>query len=107
MVRLEPRPTPGAPDLRGIHHRLAELNRLDQQIKHLEEELEKLDNTDRASTVCREVLLTIDNKPDAFLPTTRGPENAAWKQWFEKKIQNLEAVDVVYEPLAKSRPMMK
>jgi len=88
MVRLEPRPTPGAPDLRGIHHRLAELNRLDQQIKHLEEELEKLDNTDRASTVCREVLLTIDNKPDAFLPTTRGPENAAWKQWFEKNTES-------------------
>lgn len=84
IIRLEPRPAPSAPDVRGRRRRAAELNRLDQQIKILEEELENLDNTDRASTVCKEVLVTIDNKPDAFLPITNGPENAAWKQWFEK-----------------------
>jgi len=84
IKRLEPRPAPGTPDLRGINHKLAELNRLDQQIKDFEEELKKLDSTDRASTVCGEVLVTIDSRPDALLPTTGGQENAAYKQWFEQ-----------------------
>lgn len=88
MKRLEPRPTPGATDLRGINHKLAELNRLDQQIKDFEEELKKLDSTDTASAVCREVLVTIDSRPDALLPTTGGQENTACKQWFEKTTES-------------------
>jgi len=88
MKRLEPRPTPGAPNLRGIQHRLSQLNHLEQQIKLLEDELEELHNTDRASTVCRDVLMTVDSRPDAFLPSTIGPENAAWKQWLEKTTES-------------------
>lgn len=53
MKRLEPRATPGTLDLRGINHKLAELNCLDQQIKDFEEELKKLDSTDRASTIAK------------------------------------------------------
>jgi len=88
IILLEPRSIPSTTDLHGRQRRLSEINRLDKQIKILEDELEELHNTDRASTVCRDVLMTVDSRPDAFLPSTIGPENAAWKQWLEKTTES-------------------
>ncbi|KAH9305432.1 hypothetical protein KI387_009836, partial [Taxus chinensis] len=69
MVRLEPRPIPTTPDICGRHRRAEELRRLEKEISILEEELVGLDQADRVSTVCQEVLLTVDNRPDPLLPT--------------------------------------
>ncbi|KAK9083637.1 hypothetical protein Scep_030108 [Stephania cephalantha] len=41
-------------DVRGKHRLLAELKRLEQETRFLEEEIEKLDKTTEASAVCKE-----------------------------------------------------
>ncbi|KAK4718584.1 hypothetical protein R3W88_016922 [Solanum pinnatisectum] len=55
-------------DKRGKHRILAELKRLDQQIRFLQEELELLDKLEKASSACKE---------------TNGPANPSWDRWFE------------------------
>ncbi|EEF41382.1 conserved hypothetical protein [Ricinus communis] len=42
------------PDTRGRHRILAELKRVEQEIKFYQEELEELEKTDNVSTVCEE-----------------------------------------------------
>lgn len=82
---LCPRPPPQqAPDLRGRHRCQAELNRLNQEIKLLEEELQKLEKTDSAFVACREFVVKIENTPDPLLPVTKGAVNPAWDRWFEQ-----------------------
>ncbi|KAK9146550.1 hypothetical protein Sjap_006453 [Stephania japonica] len=44
-------------DVRGKHRLLAELKRLEQETRFLEEELEELDKTTEASAVCKECVL--------------------------------------------------
>ncbi|GLJ11165.1 hypothetical protein SUGI_0145110 [Cryptomeria japonica] len=84
--RLEPRPIPTTTlDLRGKHRRIAELNRLEQEIKLLKEELDELEHTVEASTVCKEVLHTVENRPDPLLPITVGPENTQWNHCSESE----------------------
>ncbi|XP_039027419.1 guanine nucleotide-binding protein subunit gamma 1-like isoform X2 [Hibiscus syriacus] len=57
-----------AADTRGKHRILAELKRVQQESKFLEEEVEELDRTDNVSTLCEE---------------TNGPINPSWDRWFE------------------------
>ncbi|XP_016453073.1 guanine nucleotide-binding protein subunit gamma 2-like isoform X2 [Nicotiana tabacum] len=57
-----------ATDTRGKHRISAELKRLEQETRFLEEELELLDKMEKASTACKE---------------THGPTNPYWDRWFE------------------------
>ncbi|XP_047972122.1 guanine nucleotide-binding protein subunit gamma 2-like isoform X2 [Salvia hispanica] len=57
-----------ATDMRGKHWISAELKRLDQETRFLEEELEQLEKMDNASSSCKETL---------------GPMNPIWDRWFE------------------------
>ncbi|KAL9228673.1 hypothetical protein vseg_004226 [Gypsophila vaccaria] len=80
-------------DTRGKHRILAELKRLDQETRFVEEELEQLSKTDNlnananananASSACKDLFSFVDSKPDPLLPTTSAPINAAWDRWFE------------------------
>ncbi|XP_018459650.1 guanine nucleotide-binding protein subunit gamma 1 [Raphanus sativus] len=70
-------------DARGKHRILAELGRVEQEVKFLEKELEELGQTDIVSTVCEELLCVIEKAPDPLLPLTKGPFNLAWDRWFE------------------------
>ncbi|KAF2325271.1 hypothetical protein GH714_025981 [Hevea brasiliensis] len=54
-------------DSRGRHRILAELKRVEQEIKCLEEELGELENTHNVSTVCEELLLNVNVIPDPLL----------------------------------------
>ncbi|XP_050137838.1 guanine nucleotide-binding protein subunit gamma 2-like isoform X2 [Malus sylvestris] len=58
----------GSTDNRGRHRILAELSRLEQELKFLEEELEELERTENVSTICSETI---------------GPVNLVWDRWFE------------------------
>ncbi|PPS04983.1 hypothetical protein GOBAR_AA15681 [Gossypium barbadense] len=57
-----------AADTRGKHRILAQLKRVEQESKFLEEEMEELEKTDNVSTLCKE---------------TNGPINPSWDVWFE------------------------
>ncbi|XP_010488328.1 PREDICTED: guanine nucleotide-binding protein subunit gamma 2 [Camelina sativa] len=70
-------------DTRGKHRIQAELKRLEQEARFLEEELELLERMDNASASCKEFLDSVDSKPDPLLPETTGPVNETWDQWFE------------------------
>ncbi|CAN8268704.1 unnamed protein product [Cochlearia groenlandica] len=70
-------------DTRGKHRIQAELKRLEQESRFLEEEIEKLENMENASASCKEFLDSVDSKPDPLLPETTGPVNSAWDLWFE------------------------
>ncbi|KAG6574952.1 hypothetical protein SDJN03_25591, partial [Cucurbita argyrosperma subsp. sororia] len=70
-------------DTRGKHRIQAEVKRLEQEARILEEELEQLDKLDKASTKCKEMLSNVETRPDPLLPQTRGPLNPLWDRWFE------------------------
>lgn len=74
---------PPSTDTRGKHRILAELKRLEQETKFLEEELEQLENIESASAGCKELLDNVEAKPDPLLPETHGPVNPSWDRWFE------------------------
>uniref|UniRef100_A0A6N2NG39 G protein gamma domain-containing protein n=1 Tax=Salix viminalis TaxID=40686 RepID=A0A6N2NG39_SALVM len=57
-----------ATDTRGKHRIQAELKRIEQEARFLEEELEQLDKLEKASAACKE---------------TTGPMNPLWDRWFE------------------------
>ncbi|KEH42813.1 guanine nucleotide-binding protein subunit gamma 2 [Medicago truncatula] len=56
-------------DTRGKHRIHAELKRLEQETRYLEEELEKLERMDKASTSCKELLSSVQTRPDPLLPS--------------------------------------
>ncbi|KAJ1398897.1 G-protein gamma-like domain [Sesbania bispinosa] len=70
-------------DTRGKHRIHAELKRLEQETRFLEEELEQLGRMDKASTPCKELLSNVETRPDPLLPLTIGPLSPTWDRWFE------------------------
>ncbi|XP_022138326.1 guanine nucleotide-binding protein subunit gamma 2-like [Momordica charantia] len=70
-------------DTRGKHRIQAELKRLEQEARFLEEELEQLEKLDKASTACKEMLSNVETRPDPLLPQTHGPLTPQWDRWFE------------------------
>ncbi|KAL4567319.1 hypothetical protein LXL04_022900 [Taraxacum kok-saghyz] len=72
-----------AADTRGKHRISAELKRLEQETRFLEEELDQLEKMEAASTACKEILSNVETRPDPLLPTTNGPTNPSWDRWFE------------------------
>ncbi|KAB2626067.1 guanine nucleotide-binding protein subunit gamma 2-like [Pyrus ussuriensis x Pyrus communis] len=72
-----------AADTRGKHSIHAELKRLEQETRFLEEELEQLEKMENASSACKEILKGAETKPDPLLPITHGPLNPFWDRWFE------------------------
>ncbi|CAN6547901.1 hypothetical protein C1H46_023144 [Malus baccata] len=57
-----------AADTRGKHRIHAELKRLEQETRFLEEELEQLEKMDKASSACKEILNSAETRPDPLLP---------------------------------------
>ncbi|XP_058212085.1 guanine nucleotide-binding protein subunit gamma 2-like isoform X1 [Rhododendron vialii] len=72
-----------APDTRGKHRISADLKRLEQETRFLEEELEQLEKTEAASALCKEIIAVVETKPDPLLPVTNGPTDPSWDRWFE------------------------
>uniref|UniRef100_K7N4U1 G protein gamma domain-containing protein n=1 Tax=Glycine max TaxID=3847 RepID=K7N4U1_SOYBN len=56
-------------DTRGKHRIHAELKRLEQEARFLEEELEQLERMEKASTSCKIMLINVETKPDPLLPS--------------------------------------
>ncbi|XP_027353210.1 guanine nucleotide-binding protein subunit gamma 2-like [Abrus precatorius] len=79
MASVQPLPT----DKRGKHRIVAELKRLHQDSKFLEEELEELEKTENVSTICMDLLQNMESRPDPLLPEIHGPVNLLWDRWFE------------------------
>ncbi|GER54773.1 G-protein GAMMA SUBUNIT 2 [Striga asiatica] len=79
----ELRSAAGSTDTRGKHRISAELKRLEQETRFLEEELEELEKMDKASVACKEMLINIETRPDPLVPVTIGPVNPIWDRWFE------------------------
>ncbi|CAH9095485.1 unnamed protein product [Cuscuta epithymum] len=86
-------------DTRGKHRISAELKQLEQEARFLEEvlengekenrsdnseELEQVDKMDKASAVCKELLVNTQTRPDPLLPETTGPTSPLWDRWFER-----------------------
>lgn len=71
-------------DTRGKHRLQAELKRLEQETRFLEEELEQLDKIEKASAACNETLSNVEAIQDPLLPITNGPLNPLWDRWFER-----------------------
>ncbi|KAK2402186.1 Guanine nucleotide-binding protein subunit gamma 2 [Trifolium repens] len=70
-------------DTRGKHRLHAELKKLEQEKKFLEEELEKLERMDKSSASCKETLTSVQTRPDPLLSSTVAPLNPLWDRWFE------------------------
>ncbi|KAK8684706.1 hypothetical protein V6N13_040722 [Hibiscus sabdariffa] len=59
---------PADSDTRGKHRILAELKRLEQESRFLEEELEQIERMEKASGACKEMLSNMETTPDPLLP---------------------------------------
>ncbi|OIW01564.1 hypothetical protein TanjilG_09388 [Lupinus angustifolius] len=70
-------------DARGKHRIQAQLKRVEQEAKFLEEELEKLEKMEGASVLCKEMLTNVETRHDPLLPVTTSPLNPLWDRWFE------------------------
>ncbi|KAL3818390.1 hypothetical protein ACJIZ3_004295 [Penstemon smallii] len=68
--------------LMGKHRLAAAISHLNQQIQIIQEELDQLETIGGASTVCQELISSIDSVPDALLPVSRGPVDVGWDRWF-------------------------
>ncbi|KAJ8764591.1 hypothetical protein K2173_013184 [Erythroxylum novogranatense] len=73
----------GVTDTRGKHRIQAEVKRLEQEARFLEEEIDQLERMEKASAACKEMLTTVEIRPDPLLPVTNGPVNPLWDRWFE------------------------
>ncbi|XP_039025077.1 guanine nucleotide-binding protein subunit gamma 1-like [Hibiscus syriacus] len=79
----EQKPSGSAADTKGKHRILAELKRVEQESRGLEDEMEELERTDNVSTLSEELLLSMESRPDPLLPVTNGLINPSWDRWFE------------------------
>ncbi|XP_051151497.1 guanine nucleotide-binding protein subunit gamma 2-like [Andrographis paniculata] len=69
--------------LMGKHRMAAAISHLNQQIQIIQDELDELDTVAGVSTVCQELISSIESVPDALLPETRGPAEVGWDRWFQ------------------------
>ncbi|KAG9131993.1 hypothetical protein Leryth_017193, partial [Lithospermum erythrorhizon] len=72
-------------EAKGKHRISAELTRIEQEARLLEEELAQLNRMGKASDACVELVAHVEAEPDPLLPLTRGPENILWDWWFERE----------------------
>uniref|UniRef100_A0ACD6A5M2 Uncharacterized protein n=1 Tax=Avena sativa TaxID=4498 RepID=A0ACD6A5M2_AVESA len=72
-----------AGDMRGRHRIQAELKKLEQEARFLEEELEELDKTEKVSAALQEFVVAIEHKADPLLAVTTGAVYQSWDRWFE------------------------
>ncbi|XP_039013838.1 guanine nucleotide-binding protein subunit gamma 2-like [Hibiscus syriacus] len=79
----EQQPSGSAADTRGKHRILAELKRVEQESRFLDDEMEELERTDNVSTLSEGLLLSMESRPDPLLPVTNGHINSSWDRWFE------------------------
>ncbi|XP_039139896.1 guanine nucleotide-binding protein subunit gamma 2-like [Dioscorea cayenensis subsp. rotundata] len=70
-------------ETKGKHRLVTELKRLEAETRFLEEDMEQLEKTEKASAVLQELLNEVERRPDPLLPVTPGPANSVWDQWFE------------------------
>ncbi|KAI7757814.1 hypothetical protein M8C21_029190, partial [Ambrosia artemisiifolia] len=49
----------------------------------MQEELDPLEKMGATSVVCKEIPSYMETRPDPLLPTTNGPTNPSWDQWFK------------------------
>ncbi|KAJ1379097.1 G-protein gamma-like domain [Sesbania bispinosa] len=70
------------PAFYGKHRLQAAISHLNNQISIMQEELEQLETIGESSTVCKEVISSIESIPDPLLPVTKGSVDASWDRWF-------------------------
>ncbi|XP_057728617.1 guanine nucleotide-binding protein subunit gamma 1-like isoform X1 [Arachis stenosperma] len=71
------------PGFFGKHRMQAAISHLNNQIIIIQEELEELETIGESSTVCENVISSIESIPDPLLPIrTKGPVDATWDRWF-------------------------
>ncbi|KAL2544482.1 guanine nucleotide-binding protein subunit gamma 2-like [Forsythia ovata] len=71
------------PGLMGKHRMAAAISFLNQQIQSIQEELDLLETLGRSSTVCEELVSSVESVPDALLSVTKGPAEVSWERWFQ------------------------
>ncbi|KAK7293565.1 hypothetical protein RJT34_16433 [Clitoria ternatea] len=74
--------TASLPGFIGKHRLQAAITHLNNQITIIEEELEKLETIGESSTVCNDVISSVESIPDPLLPIPKGSVDASWDRWF-------------------------
>ncbi|XP_009417106.2 guanine nucleotide-binding protein subunit gamma 1-like [Musa acuminata AAA Group] len=85
-VNAAPATDRGAPapsDAKGKHRISAELKRLEQEARFLEEEISELEKIEKVSASLHELLLQVESRRDPLLPETTGSTSTSWDRWFE------------------------
>ncbi|KAL8536695.1 hypothetical protein ACS0TY_012040 [Phlomoides rotata] len=72
----------GVPNM-GKHRMSAAISFLNQQIQLIQDELDELETIGGVSTVCPDLVTSIDSVPDPLLPVSRGPGEVSWDRWFQ------------------------
>ncbi|KAI5656698.1 hypothetical protein M9H77_25491 [Catharanthus roseus] len=78
-----PFPGVGTTGFMGKHRMTAAISYLEQQIQIIQEELDQLETLGQSSTVCKELVTSVESAPDPLLPVTKGPLEVSWDRWFQ------------------------
>ncbi|KAB1204509.1 Guanine nucleotide-binding protein subunit gamma 1 [Morella rubra] len=66
----------------GKHRMAAAISNLHNQINIIQEEMELLDTLGKSSSVCDELVSSLESARDPLLPSTMGPVDLSWDRWF-------------------------
>ncbi|KAI5067974.1 hypothetical protein GOP47_0016319 [Adiantum capillus-veneris] len=88
LVRCSCSRSPHPPDSYGRHRKLAEVRRLHEEIRSLEEELEVVEGYPHASKACKELVQFTQTCPDPLLSLKQGAQNSGWNRWFQQPDQD-------------------
>ncbi|XP_061364347.1 guanine nucleotide-binding protein subunit gamma 2-like [Gastrolobium bilobum] len=66
----------------GKHRLQAAITHLNNEITIMQEELTQLETIGESSTVCKDVISSVESIPDPLLPLTKGSVDAGWDRWF-------------------------
>eukprot|EP00250_Pteridium_aquilinum_P009022 c18387_g1_i2 orf=111-485(+) len=75
------------PDAYGRHRKRAEILRLHEEIRSLEEELQVVEGYPHSSRACKELVEFTKARPDPLLSLNEGPGNPPWNRWFQQPDQ--------------------
>ncbi|KAF7830202.1 guanine nucleotide-binding protein subunit gamma 2-like [Senna tora] len=66
----------------GKHRLQAAVSHLNNEINILQKELEQLETMGESSSVCKDLISSVESIPDPLLPITKGSVGAGWDRWF-------------------------
>ncbi|XP_054796713.1 uncharacterized protein LOC129302066 [Prosopis cineraria] len=78
----QPRGADSLPTFIGKHRLQAAISQLNNEINIIQDELEQLKTMGESSSVCKELISSVESISDPLLPWINGSVDGSWDRWF-------------------------